>query len=317
MIWNLKSRAKSVSYLAATHFLRLYLTRSPVKAGKARLLDFWHRYIGWRGGNITFVATSNHGIRFRLNMADVVSSYIFLTGMWESGITELMVALLKEGDTFIDVGANIGYHSLLAAKLVGPKGRVVSIEPSLLTRKVFAQNLALNPGLERYGNVSLVPYCASDRAGTVTLSTLRNGNSGETTVRKLGRDALTIEVEAHTLDEMLAGIDLSRCPLVKMDIEGAEYLAITGMEATLHSCPSISLILEIDDRFLRELGHSAENLIGWFSERHYHSYIIVAPRANLTGDPLELRPIQQAPTVPENVLFTRQPERFARWIRPA
>jgi hypothetical protein len=71
-------------------------------------------------------------------MVDSVSSHIFLTGVWESGITELMLALLRPGSVFIDVGANIGYHSLLAAKLIGAIGSVVAVEPAPHIRETLS-----------------------------------------------------------------------------------------------------------------------------------------------------------------------------------
>jgi len=246
-------------------------------------------------------------------MVDSVTTHIFLTGMWESGITELMLALLKPGDIFLDVGANIGYHSLLAAKLVGTQGKVLAVEPAPHIRERFEQNLALNPDLEALGNIKVFPYCASSHPGTVVLSAPSDGNSGETTLRDLPEFSLKIRVEARTLDDMLDRIDLSRCPLVKMDIEGAEYLAVCGMERTLDRYPAVSLILEVDDHYLHDLGYSAGLLIDWFRSKGYCGYTIVAPRANLTGAPVVLQPLETVPESPENVLFTRHPEMFATW----
>jgi FkbM family methyltransferase len=190
----------------------------------------------------------------------------------------------------------------------------VAVEPAPHLREALGDNLALNPGLAVLRNIQLLPYCASDRPGTVVLSALAEGNSGETTLRKLSEGSLTMTVEARPLDEMLSEVDLSRCHLLKMDIEGAEYLAVTGMERTLDRYPAISLMLEVDDRFLHDLGSSAGQLIDWFASRGYQSYVIDAPRANLDGAPVVLRPCRSAPLSPENVLFTRHPERFANWI---
>jgi FkbM family methyltransferase len=313
MNWKVTSHAAHVSYPAVARMLRFYLRRCPIRRGKPQLLGLWFDLMNWRR-NYTFTASSNQGIRFHLNTVDSVGSHVFLTGMWESGATALMTALLRPGDAFIDVGANIGYHTLLAAKLVGPQGRVLAVEPAPHLRSALEQNLALNPALRGSRNITIFPYCASDRRGIVVLSALAEGNSGETTLRKLSEESVTMEVEARPLDEMLSNVDLSRCNLLKMDIEGAEYLAVSGMERTLDRYPAISLMLEVDDRFLRELGSSAAILIDWFASRGYQSYVIDAPRANLDGAPVVLRHCVSAPLSPENVLFTRQPERFADWI---
>ena len=315
MSQTLRSRTASTLYPFAARLLRFYLTRCPVRNGKPQLLSLWFRYMHWRR-NYTFTASSNQKIRFELNMVDTVSSHIFLCGVWESGLTELMLALLGPGDCFIDVGANIGYHSLLAAKLVGPNGSVIAVEPAPHIRENFEHNLALNPKLAALHNITLLPYCASNQVGNAMLSGLPEGNSGETTLRQLSEGAVTTMVETRTLDDMLAETDLSRCPLAKMDIEGAEYLAVSGMEQTLARYPEISLMLEVDDRYLADLGHSADMLFHWFESRGYQAYAIIAPRANLTAAPLVLRPTRKTAD-PENVLFTRNPKRFAKWIASA
>ena len=314
MSWKITSRAAHAGYPLAAKLLRFHLMRCPIRLGKPQLLGLWFDLMNWRR-NYTFTACSNQGIQFRLNMVDSVGSHVFLTGMWESGITELMLTLLRPGDTFIDVGANIGYDSLLAAKLVGPHGSVLSVEPAPHLCEALEYNLALNPDLAALRNITLLPYCASDRSGTVVLSALAEGNSGETTLRKLSEGSHTMKVAARPLDEMLSEVDLSRCQLLKMDIEGAEHLAVIGMERTLDRYPAISLMLEVDDHFLHDLGSSAGQLIDWFTRRGYQGYVIDAPRANLDGAPVVLRPCQGAPLSPENVLFTRQPERFAMWIK--
>src|SRR5207249_2412898 len=99
-------------------------------------------------------------------------------GMWEPHISRWIDERLSPGDTFIDVGANIGYYSLLAARRVGPTGSVVAIEPSPKTFRALEANLAQN----RLKNVRTVNAAVSDRQATVPLYHGPDTHGGLTTM---------------------------------------------------------------------------------------------------------------------------------------
>lgn len=290
--------------------LSLYFRYSPGGWGKARVWRFCEDHIGWRS-ELAFNSVTEHGIRLRTRMGEPVSVNLFFYGIWESGITDLMRSALRPGDTFVDVGANIGYHSLLASKLVGPAGRVIALEPAPQTRDEFICNLNLNPPLRDSANIDLLPYCAYDRDADVVLHVVTGGNSGLSSIRDLQCESVPVTVKARPLDEILANYDLSRCPVVKMDIEGAEYRAVLGMESTLRKYPETSLILEFAPAFLEDAGASAEMLFEYFRARRYEALLIDAPKLNYQRRPVALRTLSRAPETECNILFTRTPGRFA------
>src|SRR5262249_10578177 len=109
--------------------IRAYVRYTPRTIDK-RL--FWSKVVNphfaWQSHE--FVATTVFGTRLAGNTIEILQQYVYYFGMWEPNLTRWIWERLRPGDTFIDVGANIGYFSLLAAKRVGATGRVVAIEAS-------------------------------------------------------------------------------------------------------------------------------------------------------------------------------------------
>ncbi|WP_375272196.1 FkbM family methyltransferase [Sphingomonas sp.] len=177
------------------------------------------------------------------------------------------LALLREtlqlGDTFVDAGANIGFYSIVAGRLVGVEGQVVAVEMMPETAVQLRANVALNDA----SNVRVVECALSDRDGdTVTASSnarklgqasIRPANSGPT------RD-LTVSVGTQRLDTLLRGV--KRVRLIKMDLEGAEALALAGAYGVLDRVdaivfenntrdPRIAQLLGARGFTIRELDH--------------------------------------------------------------
>src|SRR3954447_9594533 len=103
------------------------------------------------------VITTRDGLHYAGMTDDMVPAYMYLFGTWEPNITGYVKRALRTGDTFIDVGANIGYFSMLASKLVGPGGSVVALEASPEFYEIVQENIRLN----NCGNVRPVNVAAS------------------------------------------------------------------------------------------------------------------------------------------------------------
>src|SRR5574341_861166 len=144
--------------------VRAYIRYAPFGTGKRA---FWYRVVeprfAWRPHR--FVATTVFGSRIAGDTSDILQQYIYYFGVWEPHLTRWIGRRLSPGDAFIDVGANIGYFSLLASKLVGDSGTVVSIEASPRTFDLLQGNLARN----RAHNIRAVNVVVSDRRGRVSL----------------------------------------------------------------------------------------------------------------------------------------------------
>ena len=182
------------------------------------------------------------GLRMCIEKAQFIDSYIYFFSVWEPIITELFRRLLRPGDVVLDAGANIGYYTLLAAGRVGPRGRVHAIEAHPGTYEKLRKNV----GLSSLSNVTLHPFAATDTFGSMALSTNFGHDPGA--ARLMNADCTTecITVRTVPLDSLIPPEDIRRTKLIKIDVEGAELLALRGMRKTLEGlAPGAALVLEV------------------------------------------------------------------------
>jgi FkbM family methyltransferase len=216
--------------------------RSRLEAGTlsvAQLVDeflgsaeFARAYAARHGqGASTQVVETVEGFRLHLDPLDHAIGYsLSLSGSYEPEVTATVKALLRPGSTFVDVGANIGWYSLLAAGLVGPTGRVVAVEPN-------PANVALlEAGAKDNGltNITALTMAVADAPGVLALET--DGSNGRI-IPVPGPPAQPVRasyvVAAQSLDSVLAQCQVSRVHLVKLDVEGAEPLVLKGAQQVL------------------------------------------------------------------------------------
>lgn len=171
------------------------------------------------------------------------------TRTYEPRLTSLLRTVLRGGDTFVDIGANEGWFSLLAARLLGPAGRVVAVEPQAEMRAVLARNLACNgcaaarrrplptdPGAGAgRAAVTIVPCALMGEAGAVRLHVAGAANPGATSIHGYQGELPTRRVDAIPLDALWSRERVGVARLVKVDVEGAEGEVIAGAEHTLAS----------------------------------------------------------------------------------
>lgn len=209
--------------------------------GAEELLHRYNGLLGWIGG--PYRADTHSGARIDCDPRDLIESYILHFGVWEPGVTSVIKRMLRPGDVFVDVGANIGYDSLLAASLVGEHGRVLAFEASPTTFDLLLRNLALNP----YTNVVARQLAVSDRRQQMPLYFGPTDNRGKATTiaaRGFSQECL---VQAHPLTELFSEEERSRIRLIKIDIEGGEVPVINDFLANLDRYPdATSLIVEVN-----------------------------------------------------------------------
>jgi len=185
------------------------------------------RYIGWR--NITLVADTDFGKKVKVRFPDSIQTTIFLTGVWEPNITTIIAQALLPGDVFIDVGANVGYYSLLAASRIGSEGHIYAIEAS---PRIFAA-LVENIGLNGITNVTTINRAVSNSTGLCEIFMAKETNLGHSSiVPGLARtDGHTLEavVGCAPLGALVPSEHLLRARFIKIDIEGAERFSIEGV----------------------------------------------------------------------------------------
>ena len=178
-------------------------------------------------------------------------------GTWEPYESSLVLDLLQPGDIFVDVGANIGYFSLLAASVVGEEGAVFAFEPDPDNYRLLVANAELN-GMAHC--ITAVEAALSDVSGEGQLYlSLDNLGDHQVFVGDDPRDSLSITLCQGSA--YLAG-RLERLDLVKVDTQGAEYQVIAGLMPLLANLASKpKLIIELTPHALRQAGASGRALI--------------------------------------------------------
>jgi len=179
--------------------------------------------------------------------------YFFVFQDYEPFEATLLERAAGPGATVVDIGANVGFYTVLLASRVGPGGRVIAIEPDPTNASLLRRSAAAND----LGNVTLLEAAVLDRAGTIDLYRSRT-NFGDHRVFDGAEDGTAREkvtVPAVVLDEYLER-ERVRPTLVKMDIQGAEVTAFPGMARTL-SDPRVVLFCEFWPYGLRLAGSTA------------------------------------------------------------
>lgn len=187
-------------------------------------------------------------------------------GIYEPETSRFLADHLRPGDTFWDLGANAGYHTLMGARAVGPTGRVIAVEPDPGTCEILRDQLEIN-GI---GNCTIVQAAVADRPGRTVLIQRASDPRGNA-LQQIDNPAIdnkegdAVEVPSLTLDELISYHPAPR--LIKMDIEGAEVLALPGGRKLLSGAmrPERLLVAVHGDEardfcraFLRELGYELE-----------------------------------------------------------
>jgi FkbM family methyltransferase len=166
----------------------------------------------------------------------------------EAAILAELRKQLRPGSIFIDAGANIGFFTVLAAQLVGPIGQVVAIEMMPDTASRLREHLAMN----QLNNVIVHECALSNQSGDEVVATVPEGEFGRATIARANDGQYKVTVVTRTLDELLADTAVS-IDLIKMDLEGAEALALEGASKVLQRTKVVIFEQLEGDRSAEEL----------------------------------------------------------------
>ena len=169
---------------------------------------------------------------------------------YEPGTTALFRGLLRTGMVVIDVGAHVGYYSLLAASQVGPTGKIYSFEPAPSNYELLLKNIELNG----FHNVVAARKAVSNQVGQSTLYLTALDNGRHSIYRHDLPETGSAVVETTTIDDLLDGDNWPRVDLVKVDVEGAEKDVLDGMATLFAKQEPLTLILEFNPRLLQGAG---------------------------------------------------------------
>jgi len=193
--------------------------------------------------------TSPLGIRMRLPAGYRDARSVAL-GLFQGDETRLFRNLVSTGMSVVDLGAYIGYFTLLAAHLAGPFGRVYAFEPDM---KAF-QYLLTNVELNSWRNIVAVNKAASSSSRKMTLVRDKTGPESFVTTSQVDGD--TVAIQATGLDEFFAAAGWPPVDVVKMNIEGSEGDALQGMPELSGRNPHLKLIMEFNPKAMARAGVS-------------------------------------------------------------
>ena len=203
---------------------------------------------------------------FSIDPASCFGLILIENGVYEPETVQTLQTFLKEGGVFFDVGANEGYHTVIASRIVGPKGRVFAIEPQSRLQSALQKNLELN----QCTNVTLIKSAISDKEGRAILFLLPDTNSGASgLIRATKYRVPTEQVNTVTLEKLFATYSVDICDLMKVDIEGFEPEAILGSASLFESRRIRAMALEPTAHLAQKRGHKPEQLTLFLEQRGY------------------------------------------------
>ncbi|MCK5306489.1 MAG: FkbM family methyltransferase [Candidatus Omnitrophica bacterium] len=213
------------------------------------------------------------GSIMKLDITDHTQQLIYLWKLYEPPTTKYINTNLREGEIFIDIGANVGYYTLLTAKIVGPSGKVYAFEPEVKNFLALKTNLSIN----NIKNAMCYQKAVADRVGTMklNLNPLNKGGHSLNQFEQYSGDAsksytlqeikvlypnakFQQEVSVITMDEFLSqmidsSFDFSDISLIKVDVEGAEVNVLRGMQMLLSLDRAPKIICEVSSKNCEEI----------------------------------------------------------------
>jgi len=241
------------------------------------------------------ILATKFGDRFNVDLSSFLEWQLWVFGAYEEHLAELFRHLIRPGDRCIDVGANIGVHTIRLAKLVGTQGEVIALEPD----EELAHRISVNLALNYLTNVQIIQAAASERGGDSVMlhrPDAQDSNKGRASL--LPHSYLTgskAKVATTSIDDIAHG----PVALIKIDVEGFEAPVVAGATRTIDTfLPSI--IFEYDSDMLL---NGLQSPFEWLEEKGYGLLGIRRTRHRLTGrGGLRLERLRTLPTESANIL---------------
>lgn len=276
-------------------FMRRCLQGWPLARGKGVLMKLF----GPRLRGREFHMEVEPGVLVPARLDDYVILWSFMHGYASDPAVRLSRQLLQPGDVAFDIGANTGLWSLGAARRVGQPGQVHAFEPVPDNHQRFLSNLRLNA----ISNIMLQRLGLSDKAGTATFYAASNGNSGMGSLAPQQGVDQAIEIALTTLDNYCREQGIERIDWMKIDVEGAELLALRGGAAVLSREHAPALMFEVDDSSAAAFGSSGAAVKSLLRDYGYQIF---------RYDGRRLHAVDPAAPVAHDDLFAFKPPHFAR-----
>jgi len=232
--------------------------------GKARLVDSLGRAATiWNAGYGTFPLPD--GKTVTVDLRDRIQRLMW-GGAYEPHVKRCLIALLRPGDTFVDVGSHIGFFSLIASSIVGPSGQVYAFEANSDLFGKLKSNAVQYPWM--------VPSLNAvwSKSGTVSFSNPEQaGETGWGKLTAVRKEGTISSVEAICLDEWHESVGYQPIRAIKIDAEGSEPFILDGAQRIIEKARPI-LIIELNDQLLAEVDQTREGIVGGIRDKRYRIF---------------------------------------------
>lgn len=192
---------------------------------------------------------------------------VFRRGIHEPFTTELFNKEIKRGDVLLDIGAHIGYYTLLFARIVGKEGKVYAFEPDPANFVLLKKNVEIND----YQNVILVDKAVSDKSGKNKLYKSEKLETSVNSIYNIHSGHKFIDIESVRLDDYFKNYN-GKIDWIKIDIEGAELAALQGMASLLEKNKNIKIVTELAPCNLEESGIRPEEYFKLLQKYGFYIY---------------------------------------------
>jgi FkbM family methyltransferase len=234
-------------------------------------------------GDLPELRLVRDGLIFLARPGVQVDWHVLFFGTYEPGVRRVFRKVLPLGGVALDIGANVGWHTLLMASLVGASGRVLAVEANPFLRQRLYDHLSLN----RFRQVDVMPYAVADTEGAMEFyaPALNDPNSGNGHVVETGPafPGGTIPVEARRLDAIISASGVGRLDLIKIDVEGFEWQVFQGGAKTIARFRP-HIIFEYDGKSGSRGGGTPELISEFFRAQRYQLFAIRRNRAQVIED---------------------------------
>lgn len=261
-------------------FMKLYRFLSVPEIGLGKIPGLWGVYdilfqLFWPYENVIKVNGSKMYLDVRdksPSMRQTFQSYA-LARIHEPTTTRIFETIVKKGDNVLDCGANIGYFTLLFSRLVGSKGKVYAFEPEPRNFEFLTMNIQLNG----YRCVTANNKAVSDRTGVVRLY-IDPKDTGHHTIKQYNGvtddNRKFVDIKSISLDSYFKG--KHSIDVIKMDIEGSEPLAFSGMDNLIKESKNLKIIMEFYPLVIKEMGFSPEDFVRKLLEDYMFSIYVIS-----------------------------------------
>jgi FkbM family methyltransferase len=263
--------------IAHDEFSMKTVTKMKAAAALYRIISAAHKLLG-KGDSVQVV---RKGLLWDLDLSEGIDLAIFLFGQFESGTAKVLERLVQPGSIVLDIGANVGAHTLPLARLVGPKGKVYAFEPTEYAFGKLKRNLQLNPALNLRVIAEQIRLTSSGTNDPAEIySSWKVIGQEPRHPKHLGIPKSTAGAQAITLDEYRDRMGIQKIDFVKLDVDGFEVDVIRSGKDTLRRCQP-AICMEISPYVLQERGTSSTELVGVLQESGFQ-LIDLKTRAPIT-----------------------------------